>query len=484
MKPKPIELRAPAALGLDGDAKDALKLRLVSHDDFDDWFDAAGPQTRDWLARAGFTSSPGSAILFAEPEDGADAVAVIGARGQIWHGAMAAAALPAGRWAIHHESDKAIDTGAVCLGWSLAQYRFDDYRIDRGARDDADDDRIRFMALGGKSGVDGQDRLRIESLATGIAFCRDLINTPPNHMNPQGLADSARALARRFDAKFSEIKDKSLASGFPAIDTVGRAAECAPRLIDMRWGDKGPAITLVGKGITFDSGGLDIKPSNAMEIMKKDMGGAATVLGLAAAIMMAGVKVRLRVLVPAAENAISSRAMRPLDIMGTRAGINVEVGNTDAEGRLVLADALTLALEDKDAPPDLLVDFATLTGAARVALGTELPALFCNRDDTARDILGAGEACHDPLWRLPLFDDYERHLDAGYAALSSTGSASHGGAITAALFLRRFTGTAANWVHVDVMAWNLAARPGRPRGGEAMGLRAMFSHIAGLAGAQ
>jgi len=285
-------------------------------------------------------------------------------------------------------------------------------------------------------------------------------------------------LATTHQATITTHEGDQLADAFPAIHTVGRAAEIGPRLIDMRWGDSGPKITLVGKGITFDSGGLDLKPSKAMEMMKKDMGGAATVLGLAAALMTCGTKIQLRVLIAAAENAVSDRAMRPLDVIDTRAGIKVEVGNTDAEGRLVLADAIDYAIEDQ---PDFMIDFATLTGAARVALGTELPALFANNQDTANGLLAASQRSADPLWQLPLFDDYDRHLDAGYAALSSTGLSGYGGAITAALFLRRFAGRATNWAHIDVMAWNLAARPGRPKGGEAMGLRAVFEYIRTLA---
>ncbi|MEC9145996.1 MAG: leucyl aminopeptidase family protein, partial [Pseudomonadota bacterium] len=316
-------------------------------------------------------------------------------------------------------------------------------------------------------------------LATGTALCRDLINAPANHMTPAGIEAAARDLAERFGADIEVTSGETLASEFPAINTVGRAAEVGPRLIDMRWGAAGPAVTLIGKGISFDSGGLDLKPSKAMEIMKKDMGGAATVLGLAAALMTADMPIRLRVLVPTAENAVSAKSMRPLDIIDTRAGIPVEVGNTDAEGRLVLADAITLACEEE---PDFMIDFATLTGAARVALGTELPALFANDDDTAGDIIRASNEAADPLWRLPLFDAYERHLDGGHAAMSSTGASGYGGAITAALFLRRFAGKQTNWAHIDVMAWNLGSRPGRPKGGEAMGLRALFTYIEGLAG--
>jgi leucyl aminopeptidase len=315
-------------------------------------------------------------------------------------------------------------------------------------------------------------------LLAGTYLCRDLINLPPNHLTPAELENQARQLAAAHHADITVHDGDQLASAFPAIHTVGRAAEIGPRLIDMRWGNSGPKITLIGKGITFDSGGLDLKPSKAMEMMKKDMGGAATVLGLATALMTHRTKIRLRVLVAAAENAVSDRAMRPLDVIDTRAGIKVEVGNTDAEGRLVLADALDYALEDR---PDFMIDFATLTGAARVALGTELPALFANNQQTADAMLAASRRVADPLWQLPLFDDYDRHLDAGYAALSSTGPSGYGGAITAALFLRRFAGADTNWAHIDVMAWNLAARPGRPKGGEAMGLRALFDYINTLA---
>jgi leucyl aminopeptidase len=246
----------------------------------------------------------------------------------------------------------------------------------------------------------------------------------------------------------------------------------------MTWGDKGPRITCIGKGITFDSGGLDIKPSSGMEIMKKDMGGAAHVLGLAKAIMAMGLEIRLRVLIPAAENAISALAMRPLDIIDTAAGIPVEVGNTDAEGRLVLADALHLATQQDN---DLIVDFATLTGAARVALGTELPAMFTNQDELAQAMSLHAQKTNDPVWRLPLHAPYGKQLDQGHAAFSSTGASRYGGAITAALFLERFLATPQPWMHFDVMAWNLGARPGRPKGGEAMAMRAVFSLISEMA---
>ena len=460
----------PARLGLVRDDAPARTLRLMTADSFDDWLETASATARAIIEANSFTARAGRAILLAGDTDSPDAIGIFDSEATLWDAARLAAAVPAGRWQLG-DSDASMPLETICLGWALSQYRFTAYR---GGEDAGDS--LRQLVI--PAGLDDRARQRLCGIATGVAFCRDLINAPPNHMTPAGLEDSARDLATRFDAPIEITTGAELESGFPAINTVGRAAEIAPRLIDMRWGDSGPVITLIGKGITFDSGGLDLKPSKAMELMKKDMGGAATVLGLAAALMAADMPIRLRVLVPAAENAVSSQSMRPLDVIDTRAGIPVEVGNTDAEGRLVLADAIDLACEEE---VDFMIDFATLTGAARVALGTELPALFCNRDDTAEDILAAATAVDDPLWRLPLFDAYERHLYGGHVALSSTGASGYGGAITAALFLRCFAGKQTNWAHIDVMAWNLGSRPGRPKGGEAMGLRALFGYIEGLA---
>ena len=463
-------LSDPARLGLVSDDAPARSLRLMTPDAFDDWLKAASPAACAIIEANEFTARSGRAILLAGDADSEDAIGIFAKDAPLWDGARLATALPAGRWQLA-DCDPVLPLESVCLGWALSQYRFTAYR----GGDEAGDS-LRQLVM--PAALDDDARQRLCGIAAGIAFCRDLINAPPNHMNPAGLEASARDLASRFDAAIDVTSGTALESGFPAINTVGRAAETAPRLIDMRWGNSGPAITLIGKGITFDSGGLDLKPSKAMELMKKDMGGAATVLGLAAALMATDMPIRLRVLVPAAENAVSAQSMRPLDVIDTRAGIPVEVGNTDAEGRLVLADAIDLACEED---PDFMIDFATLTGAARVALGTELPALFCNQDDTADDILAAAAAADDPLWRLPLFEPYERHLEGGHVALSSTGASGYGGAITAALFLRRFAGKQTNWAHVDVMAWNLGGRPGRPKGGEAMGLRALFGYIEGLA---
>ena len=458
-------------LGLVAHDQAARPLGVMTVDGFDRWIKDADKATRDWVAASGFVAKAGKTLLL-PPANGGDggAIAVMDAEMPLWDAARVASSLPAASWQIKDADADGIDLGLICLGWALSQYSFDAYR----PGDAAETRRLVFPAS-----LPEAERSRITGLATGTALCRDLINAPPNHMTPAGIEAAACDLAARFGAAIEVTSGAALEKDFPAINTVGRAAEVGPRLIDMRWGDSGPSVTLIGKGISFDSGGLDLKPSKAMEIMKKDMGGAATVLGLAAALMTADTPVRLRVLVPTAENAVSAKSMRPLDVIDTRAGIPVEVGNTDAEGRLVLADAITLACEEE---PDFMIDFATLTGAARVALGTELPALFANDDDTAAQIIKASNDAADPLWRLPLFNAYERHLDGGHAAMSSTGASGYGGAITAALFLRRFAGKQTNWAHIDVMAWNLGGRPGRPKGGEAMGLRALFTYIERLAG--
>ena len=406
----------------------------------------------------------GSYALVCHPDGSADKAFLIVSDSALWQAAICAKNLPSGAYRLVEEtlsyalSDELADS--ICLGFLLSAYQ---PALDGRAEQTAS------VSL-----HSAHDTARLNALAKGIILCRDLINAPANKMTPAHLATEASALAKAYGASVTITSGAALQTGFPAIHTVGRAAETPPCLIDVTWGDTGPLITLVGKGVTFDSGGLDLKPSKAMEIMKKDMGGSAHVLGLAAAIMMTNLPVRLRVLIGAAENAVSEKSMRPMDVIDTRKGLKVEVGNTDAEGRLVLADCLDLACEDA---PDFVVDFATLTGAARVALGTSLPALFCNLDDTADAIIKAGQAESDPLWRLPLFEPYEAQLDSGHMGLSSTGSSGYGGAITAALFLRRFTGRDVNWAHIDVMAWNLASKPGRPRGGEAMGLRALYHYI-------
>jgi leucyl aminopeptidase len=346
------------------------------------------------------------------------------------------------------------------LAWLLGAYSFNRYRK-RASRS------VRLVV---PKGVDAGEVARI---ADAITTSRDLINTPTNDLGPDGIETAARHLAERHGASFSSVVgDDLLKQNLPMIHAVGRASSTAPRLIDFTWGkDDAPRITLVGKGVAFDTGGLDIKPSSSMLLMRKDMGGAAATLALADMIMGAGLPVRLRVLIPAVENSISSNAFRPGDILPSRKGITVEIGNTDAEGRLILADALTLADEES---PDLIVDFATLTGAARVALGPDLPPFYTDDDALAAEISRHGEAVNDPVWRMPLWAPYQAQLDSKYADMNNTGGPM-GGSITAALFLRRFVSAAKAHVHFDIFAWNNAAKPGRPEGGEVQAARLIYA---------
>jgi leucyl aminopeptidase len=320
------------------------------------------------------------------------------------------------------------------------------------------------------------DREELDSVVEGVTLARDLINTPANDLGPEELEAAARKVATLHGAKFSAIVgDDLLKKNFPLIHAVGRAAARAPRLLDFTWGnEKHPRITLVGKGVCFDTGGLDIKPESGMLNMKKDMGGAATALALAHMIMSRKLKVRLRVLIPAVENSIAGDSFRPRDVYTSRKGLTVEIGNTDAEGRLILADALTLADEDE---PELIADFATLTGAARVALGPELPAFFTDDDALANELMAAGAAENDPVWRLPLWRPYESMLESKVADTNNIGGG-QGGAITAALFMRRFV-TAKSWLHFDLFAWTPSAKPGRPEGGECQTARALYALLAG-----
>lgn len=356
------------------------------------------------------------------------------------------------------------DHGASALGFLLGLYRFENYKAERPRN-------VRLVA------PDGIDVVDVRRIAEAVTLTRDLVNTPANDLGPAELADAAQALARSHGARVEITDGEALENGFPMIAAVGAASVRPPLLIDMTWGEEHlPKVTLVGKGIVFDTGGLNIKPEKAMATMKKDMGGAAQSLGLASMVMDAGLPVRLRVLIGAAENSISGAAFRPGDVLRSRKGITVEIGNTDAEGRLVLADALTLADQER---PDLLVDFATLTGAARVALGPDLPALFTKDDVLADEIRVAGEDVHDPVWRLPLWPRYEGWLKSSVADVSHISSQPFAGASTAALFLHRFVEHARSYAHFDLFAWNAEDRPGRPKGGEAQTIRALY-HLLGV----
>jgi leucyl aminopeptidase len=352
------------------------------------------------------------------------------------------------------------DLRLATLAFALGCYRFDRYRK-------ANTPDVRLVP------ADGVDIADIARMAEAASLARDLINTPSNDMGPEQLADAAARLAKRFGADFRCIVGDDLTKqNFPLIHAVGMASTRAPRLIDFSWGDPAhPKVTLVGKGVCFDTGGLDLKPSSGMLIMKKDMGGAANVLALALMVMDARLKVRLRVLIPAVENAVAGNAFRPLDIFTSRKGITVEIGNTDAEGRLVLADALALADEEK---PDLLVDLGTLTGAARVALGPDLPPFYTDDETLAQDVAACAKQENDPLWRLPLWPPYDSWLDSKVATINNAPPGGFAGSITCALFLQRFVEHARSWLHVDIYGWTPSAKPARPEGGECQGARAIY----------
>ena len=378
----------------------------------------------------------------------------------VWHLAKAADSLPEGTYRLAD-----YDAGDAMLGWILGQYRYHEY--------------LSEPKLMGPRVLLVREPARIPLAvlqAAATALVRDLVNRPAGDLGPNALEAEAKRIAKSHKAEVTVTAGEALETGYPLIHAVGKAAmrEHAPRLIELEWGDpRHPRIAIVGKGITFDSGGLDIKPASGMRLMKKDMGGAAHALALAELIMAAHLPVRLHMLVAAAENSIAGNAMRPGDIIKSRKGISVEIDNTDAEGRLVLADALTKAIQDK---AELIIDFATLTGAARVALGPDLPAMFSNDESVAGAILAASQAAADPLWRMPLWAPYMEMLDSDIADTSNSGGA-FAGAVTAALFLQKFVPDDVPWVHLDTFAWRPTSKPGRPKGGEALGLRAVFRYL-------
>jgi leucyl aminopeptidase len=450
-----------AALLLADDGSPATSLTLLPAAGLDAWLRQASERARSFVAAQNFKAGADEVVLI--PGDGpAEWSALAGAGdGGPFSLAAAAARLPAGRYRLRLAEPEAAPPSA--LGWLLAQHRFTRYRKPSG------DTGHRVLLTSDAGGISEAVRL-----AEATALARDLIDTPASDMGPADLADAVSTEARFFGASLTVTKGEALLAGnFPAVHAVGRAASRAPRLIDLHWGDPAhPRATIIGKGVTFDSGGLNIKPGNSMALMKKDMGGAAHALALARLAMQAGLPIRLRLIIPAVENSISGDAMRPGDILATRAGKTIEVTNTDAEGRLVLADALTLAVEDE---PGLIIDFATLTGAARVALGPQLPAFFTNNEALAAEFAAASAASADPLWRLPLWPGYRDMLKSPIADMTNSPDSGFAGAITAALFLEAFVPASIPWAHFDTYGWNPAARPGRPKGGEAMGLRAAWA---------
>jgi leucyl aminopeptidase len=452
--------------------QDAIAIHLVNKDGFEGWVKSlSGPQ-RAALAAQKFD---GSGYQVGIIPDGESWFAVGGvanpAELSSWCLAALAEKLPSGTYRLAER-----EPAAALYGWQTAQYRFTRYREDK----EPDGPRILLTTEAAKIPA-------AEAEARAAFLVQDLVNTPAEDMGPGQLEAVAEGLAKAHGAKLKVTRGDALEQEFPMVYAVGRAAgrSHAPRMIELTWGDpQAPKLTLVGKGVCFDSGGLDVKPAAGMLLMKKDMGGAAHALALADLVMGAGMKVRLQLLVPAVENAISGNAFRPGDVLRSRKGLSVEIGNTDAEGRLILADALALASEQQ---PDLVIDFATLTGAARVALGPDLPALFARQDATAEALLAGGEASDDPVWRLPLYEPYAEWLKSDIADTNNAHANSFAGSTIAALFLDKFVGakddgTPIDWAHFDTFAWRPNARPGRPKGGAALGLRASWRMLQGRFG--
>ncbi len=448
---------------LDHKPDTAIPVSLVVERSFKEWLDGQEEGLRRWVTSTGFTAKPGSVCLLPSASGALAGVAVgIASVDDPWACGGLSTTLPQGDYYLAGEWSAAIKE-RLALGWGLGAYQFTRYKPAKPPT--------------ARLSVDSTCDLRqVRAQIQAIGLVRDLINTPAEDLMPEHLADTMIVLGKEFGVRVEQVVgDALLEQNFPAIHAVGRASVHAPRLLDLRWGEEGnPRLTLVGKGVCFDSGGLDLKSATGMRLMKKDMGGAAHALGLARLIMSTELPVRLRVLVAAVENAVAGNALRPGDVIRSRKGLTIEIDNTDAEGRLILCDALA---EGATEQPELLIDFATLTGAARVALGTEVPALFSNSDELAAGLLAAAEAQQDPLWRLPLYKPYREMLDSKIADIANAANAPYAGAITAALFLREFVPAETAWAHVDVMAWNTRSRPGRPEGGEAMGIRAVFHYL-------
>lgn len=438
-----------------------LPLVVVNDDTYAGWLGRQGKAAQRWLEASTFEPRGNRATLI--PGARGPKLALFGQKDTSpWAWAGAAQRLPPGRYALEAPLEPAEATDAA-IGWALAAYRFDRYKTDAEAAP-------RELVW-----PKGADRAEVARVVEAITLARDLVNTPAQDLGPAEVAEAAKALGAAYGAKVRVVSGKKLEDGYPMIHAVGRGSARGPRLVDLRWGAKGaPTLTLVGKGVVFDSGGLDLKNAAGMLRMKKDMGGAAIVLGLAKLVMDADLPVRLRVLVPTVENLPGADAYRPLDVLRSRKGKTVEISNTDAEGRLILADALAEADAER---PSLLVDVATLTGSARLALGAEISAFFTSDGKVADALAKAGRQTGDHVWRLPLHRAYRRHLDSRVADLKNAASTSLGGAITAALFLGEFVDQAESWLHLDVHAWNDSPKPGRPVGGEATGLRALWSML-------
>ncbi|WP_374380126.1 M17 family metallopeptidase [Dongia sp.] len=451
-------------------AAKAISILPLSEKALGHWVKAQSATVQNWVKSAGFKAKPGSWLLIPD-ESGRAAEILAGVEEGVdrWSLANLPGALPNGTYQLVEGDLSPEQASAHAFAWAMGCYRFARYRSD--AKE--------FSSLVWPKSA---DRAAVERAVRAIGLGRDLINTPTEHMGPADLAKAVEKVGAASKAKVTTIVgEQLLKQNYPTIHAVGRAAAAdrAPRLIDLTWkgpgGDKGPLLILVGKGVCFDTGGLDIKPRSGMMMMKKDMGGAASVLALAQMIMEAGLPLRLRLMIPAVENSISGNAIRPLDVVKTRKGITVEINDTDAEGRLILCDALAEADAQK---PDLVIDMATLTGAARVALGPDVPALFATDDDLADDLLRHARAEGDPLWRLPLWKPYRRMLDSKVADIANCEPGSFGGAITAALYMAEFLSPATKWMHIDTYGWTSGLGAGRPEGGEPLGIRGLFAFLA------
>jgi len=440
----------------------SVPLRPLGKPEFKLWLAQASKSQREWVKAAGFKANPGQVVRLPTPTGQVKEV-LFGAqdRGFLYQLASIYNSLPAGLYRLDSSWSDEQQQQAL-LGWGLAAYRFERYRKSQKPSP--------RLILPSEWAADIKAQLEAQNLV------RDLVNTPTEHLGPDELEAAVAAEALKFAAKTRTFSgDDLLTDNFPAIHAVGRASHRAPRLVELNWGEENkPLLVLVGKGVCFDTGGLDLKNASGMALMKKDMGGAAHALALASLVMRANLPVRLKLLIPAVENSVAGNAYRPGDVIPTRKGLHVEIGNTDAEGRVVLSDALAYASESK---PDLIIDFATLTGAARVALGTDLPALFSNSIDLARVIQDVSEACEDPMWTMPLYRPYRDLIKSPIADINNSAKGPFGGCITAALFLEYFVPAKTDWVHIDTFSWNQSARPGRPEGGEALGLRATFRYL-------
>ena len=439
----------------------SIPINVVLKSEFTEWISAQSEYLNNWIETSRFKAKACSVLCVPNVQGKLESVLVIADTDNMtWSLGACPKQLPAGKY---HIASSHKNNEQIYLGWGFGAYKYCRYKKTKEP----------ICKLHIDSSIDNH---KLSSIVQAVASVRDMVNAPASDMMPQHIAEECKVITQEFDLKISEcVGNDLIKEKFPVIHAVGRASEHKPRLIEFTWGNpKNPKVSLIGKGVSFDSGGLDIKSAQGMRLMKKDMGGAAHVIGVAMAVMKLKLPIHLHVLIPAVENAISANAFRPGDILTSRSGKTIEIDNTDAEGRLILCDAISKAAENN---PDLMIDFATLTGAARIALGTEVPAFFANDDSSAADLMQASKTVNDPIRQLPLHQSYRHMLDSTIADICNSASSGYGGAITAALYLKEFVPIETKWIHFDVMAYNVRARAGRPKGGEAMGLRAVVEFL-------